>query len=1089
MRTGQQVYLYQDNNKLPDATITATVQPSDNLPLVYPVTKDGNGNLLAQGAYEGAEDAQFDVEIVDDSFTSPVVSSPVFNGAGSGQIKDIAASGLAAQGIEVLCLSAGVSTQNAQIEIEGVVFRALAAGAAGNAITITVDASPMVFTLTDYSTLKALNVGDTGLEGQEWDWDTKIILGEIIPDAAHRVAFGDDQLHIYRQYKKFEDGKYKYYFIQPIKYEVKAGSKVYFVTQGRTITVTDGVTSEEYTGIITIADFWTAVKALPSVLIEPESSSIDTAKTASSPAVREFTIMTESYVLPAYRGENSSEYAGELTGIVTNAATKTELIEVKCIANDDIGREKWQVKGSSSGDLGEARTGDYNQFGPVAFTIPQKLPPDFENLKEDWSFETEYATRDEGVTPPPICLAMQLGINAKEQTLTLTYKAKPVACSCPPVNFNEQYLGLTEEGGEIGMAYTVEDLIFWTDIVFERMKEQLSSTEQREGREAVASVPSAAFKTLADEYFKLFKTLAQRIMALPENDTADLTAMVTDYKELVNSVNLINDGDPMTWDGSDWDAKWEDTGSNYITDVTYDTDVLQSLADDVLLYEKTYGLKKNSLIPGDVPYTDVASAYYWEVKGDKPYLPAFTDYTFYSVIKQGDTYINTKEFAFHISVPCGGSLLEGDEIIVSINGIQYARTYQIGDITYLPTVAAADLALAGGIDGDDTYVFGVSGSVAGAFANYLLDRDAPLPYYGTLAAAWQGSHAYSLTNYVKAVTFNNRRYECTVAGTSGSSQPTWPTTIGATVVDGGVTWTCRAVELQLEIEDGIIPFAVGDAFEFDIEGGHFKWRKNGGTWSSAIALSTAYQEISEGVEVAFEFGVAPSFETGDNWEILCVQSNKVANMLLPCGVSSKGTGTLTIDLGAAMAVDALIIDGHDLTGTVTFQASNNSGFTPLINTETLTITDLICRLFSTAITARYFRLQITGNWEIGHLFLGTKLRLGTDADKVVPFQNYNFERKEGKAPLSIYNFVEKGFNIDYNTWLENAEFALLLAMIDYLKTLNDMPLYFIPNENYTADCMKGTLKVDNIEPGGIMDYNVPAANRMFTLQLTVSGIS
>lgn len=38
-------------------------------------------------------------------------------------------------------------------------------------------------------------------------------------------------------------------------------------------------------------------------------------------------------------------------------------------------------------------------------------------------------------------------------------------------------------------------------------------------------------------------------------------------------------------------------------------------------------------------------------------------------------------------------------------------------------------------------------------------------------------------------------YEATsiTTGTTGGSEPTWPTSIGSTVVDGGVTWTCRQI--------------------------------------------------------------------------------------------------------------------------------------------------------------------------------------------------------------------------------------------------------------------------------------------------------
>jgi len=59
--------------------------------------------------------------------------------------------------------------------------------------------------------------------------------------------------------------------------------------------------------------------------------------------------------------------------------------------------------------------------------------------------------------------------------------------------------------------------------------------------------------------------------------------------------------------------------------------------------------------------------------------------------------------------------------------------------------------------------------------------------------AWTGSSAKSLRQWVVPSTGPaGYAYECTVAGTTDSGEPTWPTTEGDTVVDGGVTWTCRA---------------------------------------------------------------------------------------------------------------------------------------------------------------------------------------------------------------------------------------------------------------------------------------------------------
>lgn len=69
---------------------------------------------------------------------------------------------------------------------------------------------------------------------------------------------------------------------------------------------------------------------------------------------------------------------------------------------------------------------------------------------------------------------------------------------------------------------------------------------------------------------------------------------------------------------------------------------------------------------------------------------------------------------------------------------------------------------------------------------------------GGIVVGWSpairaNSTAYALGNLVTpAATLNGFVYECTVAGTSGGSAPSWPTVEGASVTDGGVTWTARA---------------------------------------------------------------------------------------------------------------------------------------------------------------------------------------------------------------------------------------------------------------------------------------------------------
>lgn len=71
----------------------------------------------------------------------------------------------------------------------------------------------------------------------------------------------------------------------------------------------------------------------------------------------------------------------------------------------------------------------------------------------------------------------------------------------------------------------------------------------------------------------------------------------------------------------------------------------------------------------------------------------------------------------------------------------------------------------------------------------------------TVANSWgvqrAASTAYVAGDVVRPAAANGFLYRATTSGTTGVGLPTYPTIIGQTVVDGGVTWTCYGIAITV----------------------------------------------------------------------------------------------------------------------------------------------------------------------------------------------------------------------------------------------------------------------------------------------------
>lgn len=86
-----------------------------------------------------------------------------------------------------------------------------------------------------------------------------------------------------------------------------------------------------------------------------------------------------------------------------------------------------------------------------------------------------------------------------------------------------------------------------------------------------------------------------------------------------------------------------------------------------------------------------------------------------------------------------------------------------------------------------------------------------------ISDGWEADTAYTLGKFIKPTTPNGFIYRCTTAGTSDSSEPTWPVVgLGSTVVDGSVIWDLYAThhphtEIKLALSSGALGAATGGA--------------------------------------------------------------------------------------------------------------------------------------------------------------------------------------------------------------------------------------------------------------------------------------
>lgn len=242
----------------------------------------------------------------------------------------------------------------------------------------------------------------------------------------------------------------------------------------------------------------------------------------------------------------------------------------------------------------------------------------------------------------------------------------------------------------------------------------------------------------------------------------------------------------------------------------------------------------------------------------------------------------------------------------------------------------------------------------------------------------------------------------------------------------------------------------------------FKWSDGSGTWdTTGVATSATNILLNNGVYIKHTTGAGADFVVGDKWYFKAINLFNAERVIDWDRDSSYRTTTLespntiTIDLGSAKEIKALIIFDHNFSSGVTLSLKGNASDAwgaPAFSEAVSYSADKILHYLSSAQTYRYWQLQITDtsnpdtHIDIGELFLGTyfeptdNFSYGTgvrDIKSIISRQKTAY----GKSKRRFYNF-QKLFSYDLNYITDIADFVTMLEALADKDSGIIQPLYF-----------------------------------------------
>ena len=1005
--------------------------------------RTGGGIVSLSGSYTGTDDETFDVEVTSTTIVGdPQISDPIARGVGNGTISAIAADpGSTAQAVKVTLVDLGIRTLAAFVPFENVTLRAKESGVDGNGIAITVDRSGIVHTPTTFALPAAITNGDVELLGEGFNFGAKTLNADgTIPADTARISFGSDPT-VYRQYRFYKGGQYRYKFDPPLYHNYQQGDRVNAVTGTYSVSIdidaddrvdstpyvlaemyvpatlnghlykctvagtsagspptfkTDGtsfadgtatfidlgLTPEVYASVQTSYDLLSAAQSLSDLIEVDGAVAVDTKP--GGQAIRDLNLHTASYVSEQQRTGTSYVTNADFT-LTPGSDAPSEALKVVCRVANRIGDEIWQVSGSVSGELADAVTGVPYTNGAYGFTIPLALgsliPPEG-SKKIEYSLSTGASGCHKDFV---------LGAQARSRTYKFSWVERGIDCFCDTSTIaggpNPDFLGVdpTIDPAEGSMATTaIASNILTRRVAITTWLETFISSQivvslgdAGDGLEVPVATGSDD-----DNGTTRFRGVVERASALVKIDEVEVGAAERVAKWLRSCLNDIDESFPDTFPaaaGSAFDTLMTDVGVEFAKFSINVGALYWARIEDWVLQSSGIGTD-DPLNEWDDAETTLLKDFI--SSNARPFLIT----SFESYVKKFKPKITKVYEAAALNSPFDSASGAGSGVWQDHGG----SGWFVSDDDYLEIQpgyyyhsARMEDDGTGTLVPTSTQEFGV-GIHIGCPEN-LTAGDSLLI---TISDVSSPGVTYQPGDAIRSVII---RADPIAFGGGQDGDDTLTFRVEGSVdtfaeyaldLDAPIAYDDN--DLSFLITEGAIAFALEDEWTFSIEGGVFQWRTAGGAWTTGVNIAPSVS-LSAGLSAIFTGGAAPSFAVGDAYGFTAVATNGPVRLETPDSTAARWTGSTTIVTTAGDFDQVLIWHDMDSTCTITMQGSDDDFSSTPLSVVLPWTRGTIAYQWATAQTYAKARLVITGgDGRIYWAWLGEgyspELRNGTATD-------------------------------------------------------------------------------------------------------------